>query len=484
MERIETRVIEAVRTIWRARPDCMTNRTVAFEGKEYEVVGEKRFTVRLASSSQEPPNEGKPPLFEDVEPWPDPVETSQLLDEVSKKIREYVVISSEANLAVSLWVFLTFVVDVLPICPLLILASALTRSGKTTLVGVLGRLCNRAITTNNISPAVLYRIVEAIKPTLLMDEIDTLFGRKSEQAETLRGLMNAGHDRTSSRVYRCQKDSLEVESFDTFGPKVLSGIGSVPETLQDRGIIIKMKRRTAQEESKPFSVLESQEEFQVLRRKLTRWGIDHSKDFVGLRPSDVPGLDARALDNWAPLLAIANLAGWKWLGDARAAAHALSEQRSDASSTKIQLLRDIRRVFNDSFESELQTALLIERLIKLEDGRWRTYYYKQDKPLDANGLAHMLHDFEIHPKNIRFGIKVAKGYKREQFVDAWVRNLPRTEADDLMDKYAAHDPQHPTDPPRDGPDRPPDEAASAAVIKEPAPDTPETGGEIDPRSLE
>ena len=49
----------------------------------------------------------------------------------------------------------------------------------------------------NVTPAYLFRKVggEDGRPTILYDEIDTVFGPKAKDNEEIRGLLNAGHRR-------------------------------------------------------------------------------------------------------------------------------------------------------------------------------------------------------------------------------------------------------------------------------------------------
>lgn len=50
------------------------------------------------------------------------------------------------------------------------------------------------------------------------------------------------------------------------------------------------------------------------------------------------------------------------------------------------------------------------------------------KPLDERGLAHRLRQYSIRSVNIQIGETRPKGYRREDFVDAWDRYLPPFDA--------------------------------------------------------
>ena len=68
------------------------------------------------------------------------------------------------------------------------------RSGKTRLLEVLELLVREPLPTANISDAALFRVIDERQPTLLIDEVDAIFGKKSPRDE-LRGIINAGYRR-------------------------------------------------------------------------------------------------------------------------------------------------------------------------------------------------------------------------------------------------------------------------------------------------
>ena len=126
------------------------------------------------------------------DPWPQPVGTAEILATILGKLREHVVLDSGGAVAVALYTMLTYTVSELQLCPMLLLKSAVKRSGKTTLLGLLLRMTFRALSVASISAAALYRVVDSLQPTLLLDEVDATLTQKTDTAEALRGLLNAG----------------------------------------------------------------------------------------------------------------------------------------------------------------------------------------------------------------------------------------------------------------------------------------------------
>jgi putative DNA primase/helicase len=369
------------------------------------------------------------------DPWPQRVGTAEMLSTILGKLGEHVVLDSPGAVAVALYTMLSYTVNELQLCPMLLLRSAVKRSGKTTLLGLLLRMNYRALGVASISAAALYRVVDSLKPTLLMDEVDATLAQKTDTAEALRGLLNAGNDRTSSRVLRCVGEDKEVVSYDAFGAKVLAGIGHIPDTMEDRSVVVELRRKLTNEKVRRFSVLDDQGEFKEIRRKLLRWAADNGRAVGRARPSVPFGLHDRACDNWSPLLAIADLAGGEWPRRARVAALELSwAGRDEEQDVRFELLKDIRDIFEaEGMETckAITTAILIDRLCELEEAPWNTFH--RGEPISARGLGRMLKPFGIASANLKISRDpatgkdtVAKGYKREAFNDAWVRYLPPT----------------------------------------------------------
>jgi hypothetical protein len=89
----------------------------------------------------------------------------------------------------ALWSLGTFCFESFDIFPRLGITSPVRRCGKSTLLEMLEMLINRALSSGSITAAATFRVVEAYKPSLLIDEIDTFPKANPE----LRGIINLGH---------------------------------------------------------------------------------------------------------------------------------------------------------------------------------------------------------------------------------------------------------------------------------------------------
>jgi hypothetical protein len=360
-------------------------------------------------------------------PWQ--VETRALFEEVRVFVRRFVVLDGEQATAVALWVLHTYVPDALGITPYLAVSSAEKQSGKTVLLEVLALLVREPWLTGSTSPAVLARKIDAVRPTLLLDESDAAFGGDKEYAEALRGVLNTGFK--ASGIYsRCEGNgaNLTFRDFCTFCPKAIAGIGRLPDTVADRSIPIRLKRKAPHERVERKRERMTGAEAEPLRTRLTVWADAHAAELAALEPTPfaacLEGLPARAADIWEPLLGIALLAGREVLAQAEAAAQALSgrSEVSDGSLGEV-LLKDIRDLFLTRGVDRLPSADLLAGLLELEESPWADW--RAGKPLTVNRLAALLRPYEIRPRTIRLPDgQTPKGYLREQFEDAFARYLP------------------------------------------------------------
>ena len=123
-----------------------------------------------------------------VELWPDPVETRALLQKISAKISKYIVLRPEAVIATALWTMTAWAHEGTTHSPILAAISVEPDSGKSTLLGVLRFLVPKPFVSVEPTGPSVYRTVDREHPTLIIDEADDLFYRKSD----LRAIVNAG----------------------------------------------------------------------------------------------------------------------------------------------------------------------------------------------------------------------------------------------------------------------------------------------------
>lgn len=351
-----------------------------------------------------------------------------VLDEHARFLHRFVVLSNTQADAVVLWDAHTHAVDAFDTTPYLAVTSAAKRSGKSRLLEVLELLVRSPLSAVNMSDAVLFRVIAKSQPTLLFDEADAIFGGNGREREELRGMLNAGW-RVGAKAYRMGgANNRKLEEFPVYCAKAFAGIGNyLPDTLADRTIRIRLERRTRDEPLERFRRRDVVPTAEMLRDEMADW-ITPQVDWLQAARPELPNeLDDRAWDYWEPLFAIAELAGDDWPERARAAASELSggEVRED-EAFGVRLLSDVRDIFDKSDHDSFRTSTLINELTAIEEAPWGDWY---GKPISPQALSKLLRPFEIktRPVYVHEEAKTVRGYKLEQFVEAWERYLPSSE---------------------------------------------------------
>jgi putative DNA primase/helicase len=259
-----------------------------------------------------------------------------------------------------------------------------------------------------------------LTPTLLIDEADTFIRNNNK----LKGLINAGHTRSSAFALRTVGENHEAQKFKTWGPKAFAGITlekHFSDATMSRGLVINMRRKMPHESTARLRHAESGL-FEVITSKLARFANDYSQQVQMARPVLPEELSDRAQDNWEPLLAIAECAGTEWVQRATAAALKLSSASESSVSTGNELLADIQEVFQTKRVDKISTADLIEALTKDNDEMpWSTY--NRGKPMTPRQLAKQLGAYDIKSRTVRSKNGTPKGYYAADFKDAFARYL-------------------------------------------------------------
>lgn len=351
----------------------------------------------------------------DPEPWPHPVDGAALLGEVRATIGDYIALPSHADIAITLWAAHAHCFDAFIHSPRLNAFAPEKGCGKTQLLDVLATITPKAVRVENLSTAVLFRLIDKYSPTLLIDECDSHLRDNDE----LRGALNSGHKR-GGVVMRCEGDGNEVRQFKVFGPVALAGIGELPGTLKDRSILIRLKRAMPGEIKRKFDSRRVDAET-LLLSKLARWCRDHYSDIKRIDPVMPGNMYNRVADNWRPLFAIADIAGGHWPKWVKDAALALNAENDD-DSIRVRLLADVSATFTAKGVDRISSADLVDALNSFDEAPWCEY--DRGKPISKNKLSRLLKPFGVSSNTVKFRDGgTAKGYHLKQFEDAFGRYL-------------------------------------------------------------
>jgi len=425
----------------------------------------------------------------EVEPWPEAVSGAILLDELERLLRRFVVLPGWGAETLALWILHTYAFPLRDVSTYLGLESPEKRCGKTTLLTVLSELVNRPVVAANISSPALFRVIEETRPTLLIDEADTLLQGNDE----LRGILNSGYTRKTAYVVRVANqlthynlrghpagvpgsagaspchlqrqspspkeagepgDGLSCQTQDGGGHRPPLQESGEAENGSPREGATRLVRYSCwcpkimaaigrlpetladrcivvrMQRKTPDEVCERLRNLEAapLRQQCARFVRDHGERIAGARPEVPSCLNDRAADIWEPLLALADLAGGDWPEKARQAAVGLTLSAQENSPIGA-LFLDILLFLIREKATRIHSRTLVAGLTTILERPWAEL--RNGKAITESWLARELRPYGIRPKTIWIGGIVAKGYLKEEFGEAFRRYIPRSELEAL-----------------------------------------------------
>jgi hypothetical protein len=356
--------------------------------------------------------------------------TSTLVDCLERHFQRFIALDTGLPLVLALWSLATHTYDCFDAFPYLAITSPTKRCGKTRAAEVLELFCFRPLRTVGMTPAVLFRSIEKDKPTLMVDEAEVLRSR-DERSSALREILNAGY-RKGQKVRRCSGENYALQEFETYCPKVLVLIGNLPDTLADRAIPIRMRRRNHGESVDRFITVRARRDTAQVRADCKKWATKHRRLVAKAYESqDVAFLEDREAELWLPLFVVCKLGAPHRVTDLEGTARHLAGRKAsdEPADVGVRLLSDVREIFNQGSRERIQTAVLLKELNRISDAPWEDYCF--GKALNSRALGKLLHPFGIWPQNIRVPA-VVKGYTLDSFRDAFERYLPSESATPLQ----------------------------------------------------
>jgi hypothetical protein len=344
--------------------------------------------------------------------------------EAARFIRTYMVMPDLLALVIATWVLAAWLNELWDKFPHLAISSPDKRCGKTLLLELLYLLVPSPRYTVNISPAALYRVVEKEKPTLLMDESQSISRRGSEASEVIREILNAGIQK-NAKVIRCGGEGRDqIEEFSVYSPKVFAMIGAPDGVLADRCLPIPLKRKTDDEPVARYRSREVEQHGTEIKATLEAWAAEHKEEVLDvyqeIEPFDID--NDRMADLLMPLQAVLQVADPEALDDLEQYAGRLNDTQDEVEkmSPGVQLLMACREIFQKYKTDFLSTDLLLRELIAREEEPWS--HWTRGAKMTAEALAKLLRDFGVRSE--RTNDRKRRGYFRVRFEEAWKRYLP------------------------------------------------------------
>jgi hypothetical protein len=353
-------------------------------------------------------------------------EHTSLIEEVESFLTDYILLPPYTPTIIAAWVIAAWMSSAWDRFPHLSIYSPEKRCGKTRLLDVLKLIVPNALSTSSISPAALYRVIgqSSKRPTIMLDEAQSLSRVKSESGEVLRELLNAGIEK-DAKVIRCGgKKMEEIKEFPTYSPKIFAQIGEPDGVIADRSLPIEMKRKTEKDIVQRFRPREVQPRAKALRERLEQWATDNEQEattiYSLIEPLDIE--NDRMADLLMPLQTVIFLDGEARPDMLSAYTASLDERdkRQESQSWGVRLLSACREIFEGEEDNAfIPTSTLIEHLVSRTEEPW--HRWNRGQGMTDEALANLLRPYGIRPTHNK--LKTKRGYFEGDFQEAFERYL-------------------------------------------------------------
>jgi len=236
------------------------------------------------------------------------LEPAQLFEKIRNQYKYYIDFNEDKEYdLISLWVMGTYFFPLFEKYPYIQLL-AFRGSGKTKVGKITSHMSFNGLLSTNISISAMFRTIQKLKPTLILDEFERL--RNKERSMDIGNILNSGFEK-GGYVYRTgtKEQNFILERFETYSPKMICSVGGIAsDTLQDRVIQIVMlktlKREISEKEPKETDLI-----WEEIRNDLYPFIFAYWKNIRDTYNSleNNTKLTNRDWDLWKPILTIAKL---------------------------------------------------------------------------------------------------------------------------------------------------------------------------------
>jgi len=374
-------------------------------------------------------------MFTEAVPATECLPLSDILESIKTVIHKHVILDDGVSSALALWVVHTYVYTAREAVAYVAIESPEKRCGKSTLISVLSAMACRPIVASNITSGAIFTAIEEHSPTLFIDEADTFLAGNS----AMRGILNCGNTIRTAFVLRSVATRLRrsatgeateggkavsrkrVVRYSCYCPKVVALIGTVPETIADRSIVVRMERKNTTQTVLPLSQLDVAE----ITAQCARFAKDCAYLVERHEIVRIEGINDRAADTYEPLAVLAEIAGGEWPGRLAAAAQSLESPLAKVASGS-ELVLAVLSAFAMRGADKMFTRNLVQEIN--QSGRDVNLACFGGRPANEFSLAKALRCYGIRPKAIRIGCDVSKGYCVADFRGAREKYVTTAEA--------------------------------------------------------
>jgi len=235
----------------------------------------------------------------------DPCELYKLHDETTRKYLEFA--SEFEYVKFNLWDIATYHFELFDAFPYNDFIGT-KRAGKTKSLEFQKLVCYNAIMSPDMSSSALFRIIEGLGATILLDESEEFKNKKNDQAQAVRNLLMQGFlkDQHAVRNETSKDRNFTPTQFNLFSPKSLAHINAFDDVLEDR-CIEQIQRRALDEKIRNTWCTIKDPSFQIMRNKCYRLFLDYAdeiSDLIEEARSEL-NVSGRELQLWTSIMTFA-----------------------------------------------------------------------------------------------------------------------------------------------------------------------------------
>ncbi len=226
----------------------------------------------------------------------------EILKEIQNFIHKYLDITEVFEQIATYYVLFTWMFDRFNEVPYL-RAIGDFGSGKSRFLQAIGILCYKPIFTGGATtPSPIFRIINEIKGTLIIDEADFKF---SDMTSEIVKILNTGYQKGMPVLRSEGKGTFEVKAYDVFCPKIVATRETFTDkALESRFLVEEMgagKLRTDIPRTLDASFYN---EAELIRNKLLMWRLKNYFSPIEKRTEIIEGIHPRLNQIVIPLLSI------------------------------------------------------------------------------------------------------------------------------------------------------------------------------------
>lgn len=182
------------------------------------------------------------------------------------------------------------------------------RAGKSKSLEFQKLVCFNAIMSPDATSSAIFRIIEGIGSTILLDETENFKNKKDDQAQAVRNILLQGFlkDQTALRNETSKDKNFTPTQYNLYSPKSLAHINAFDDVLEDR-CISQINRRALDEKIRNSWCTNKDPRFQLIRNKCYRLFLDYADEVVDLEEEARTKLSVsgREMQLWLPIMTLA-----------------------------------------------------------------------------------------------------------------------------------------------------------------------------------